>query len=71
MINHRTDLFNYPYFMLQKICELDPQSKRSEKNMRVVNVYNNGIGRRYIHDGDIHCTKKALKNVNRVLIIWR
>ena len=43
IVDHKTDLVNYPYSILLEIRELDPRSKRSGKKTRVDNVYNNWI----------------------------
>ena len=45
VVDHRTDLIDHPYFMLLEIQELDPRSKRPERKTRVVNVYDNRVGR--------------------------
>ena len=47
IIDHRTDLFNHPYFMLLEIQELDPQLKKPRRKTQVVNVYDNRVGRGY------------------------
>lgn len=45
MIDHRTNLVNHLYFMLLEIWELDPRSKRPGRKTRVVNIYDNQVGR--------------------------
>ncbi len=40
--DYRTDLDNCSYFILLKIRELDPRSKRPGRKTSVVNVYDNG-----------------------------
>lgn len=45
VVDHRTDFADHPYFMLLEVCELDLQSKRPGRRSRVVNVYNNWVGR--------------------------
>ena len=64
VVDHRTDLLNHPYFMLLEIRELDPQSKRPGRKTRVVNVYDNRVGRGCTWDGGIHRTRRALEDVN-------
>ena len=39
MIDHRTDLLNYVYFMLLEICKQDTQFKRLGQKIQVVNLY--------------------------------
>ena len=39
--------------------------------MRVVNIYDNQVGKGCIWDGGIHCTRKALEDVNWEPIIQR
>ncbi len=45
VIDYRTDLIKHPYFMLLEIQKLDPQSKRPKRMIRVINIYNNQVGR--------------------------
>lgn len=48
IIDHRTNLIYYLYFMLLKIYKLDPQSKKLRRKTQVVNIYNNQVERDYI-----------------------
>ena len=38
VVDHRTNLINYPYFMLLEIRKLDLQLKRLRRKIRVVNI---------------------------------
>ncbi len=64
MVDHRTDLIHHPYFMLLEIRELDPQSKKPGRKMRVVNVYDNRVGRGCTWDGGIRRTRRALEDID-------
>ena len=44
-VDHRTDLIHHRYFMLLQICKIDPQSKRPGRKTRIVNVYDNRVGK--------------------------
>ena len=41
VVDHKTNLINHPYFMLLEIQEMDPQSKKLGKKIRIVNAYDN------------------------------
>lgn len=41
MVDHKTDLINYPYFIFLKIRKLDPQFKKFGKKTQIVNIYDN------------------------------
>lgn len=43
VIDHRTDLVNYPYFMVFEMCEIDLHWKRQGRRTRIVNVYDNRV----------------------------
>ena len=64
MVDHRTDFIYHPYFILLENRELDPQSKKPGRITRVVNVYNNRVGRGCIWDGSIQRIRRALEDVD-------
>ncbi len=64
VVDHRTDLINHPYFMLLEIQELDPRSKRLGRKTRVVNAYDNRVGRGCTWDGGTSPTSRALEDIN-------
>ncbi len=41
VVDHRTDLIDYLYFMLLDVREIDSRSKRSGRKTRVINVHDN------------------------------
>ena len=45
VVDHRTNLVNHPYFILLEIWELDFWLKKPERKTRVVNLYDNWVGR--------------------------
>ena len=63
-MEHRTDLINHPYFMLLEIRELDPRSKKPGRKTRIVNVYENRVGKGCTWDGGISRTRRALEDIN-------
>ncbi len=69
VLQNRTDLVNHPYVMLLEIRELDPRSKKSGRKTRVVNVYNNRVGRVCRWDSGISCTRRALEDIKEELVI--
>ena len=64
VVDHRTDLIDHPYFMLLEICELDLRSTRPGRKTRVINVYENRIGRGCTWDGGINHIRRALEDIN-------
>lgn len=47
MVEYKTDLINHPYVMLLEICKLDLKFTKLRRKTRVVNVYDNWVGRGY------------------------
>lgn len=45
MVDYEINLISDFYFILLEIWELNSQSKRLEKKSRVINIYDNQIGR--------------------------
>lgn len=45
VVDHRTDLIIYLYFMLFEICKLDLQSKILSRKIQVINAYKKQVGR--------------------------
>lgn len=69
VIEHRTDLINHPYVMLLEICELDPRSKKPGRKTRVVNIYDNRVGRSCTWEGGISRIQRALEDIRRESVI--
>ena len=44
VIENRTDLVNHPYFILIEIHKVDQLSKKSERKMRALNIYDYWVG---------------------------
>lgn len=70
MVDYRTDIIYYPYFLLFKIRKLDLWSKKLRRKTQVVNIYNNWVEGGCIWDGDIWHIRKALDDINLEQIIW-
>ena len=45
VIENRTDLVSHPYCMVVDIRELDPRSERCLRRTRIVNLYDNKVGK--------------------------
>ena len=48
VIENRTDLVSHPYCMVLDIRELHPQSGKCLRKIRVVNLYDNKVGKRQL-----------------------
>lgn len=48
IIKYRINLINHFYIMLLKIYKLDSRLKKPRKKMKIVNIYDNSIKKRYI-----------------------
>ncbi len=64
VVDHKTDLIDHPYFMLLEVREIDSRSKRPGRKTRVINVYDNRVGRGCTWDGGIGRTRRALEDIN-------
>lgn len=69
VIDYKTDLINYLYIILLKVCKIDSWSKKTRRKTWVINVYDNQIRRRCIWDGSINHTIRALEDINWELVI--
>ena len=69
VVDHRTNLINHHYVILLEIQELDSQSKKNGRKTRIVNAYDNQIGRSCIWYSKTSHTRRALKDINQNLVI--
>lgn len=46
VVEHRTDLINHPYIIRLEIRKLDSRSKKPARKTRIVNIYDNRVGRK-------------------------
>lgn len=69
VVDYKTDIIDYPYFILLEICKLKIYSKRHERKIQGINIYNNWIKRGYMWNNGINRIKRVLENINWKLII--
>ena len=63
-MENRSDLVEYLYIMTLDIKDLDPKTRLSIKYIKVVNVYDQIIGRKYIYLGVYARRKKTIKDIS-------
>ena len=51
IIENRTDLISHPYYMTLDIKELHPQSGMFLQKTRIINLYDNKVGRGQLWEG--------------------
>ena len=64
MLDHRTDLINHLYFMLLEIRKLNVKSKKLDRKIQVMNMYNNRIRSGCTWNGNIRRIRRALKDLS-------
>lgn len=64
IIENRTDLVNHPYCSVLNIKELHPISKNFLRRTRVVNVYDNKVGRGQLWEGSSPTLRRAIQDVS-------
>ena len=64
MIEKRSNLINYLYVIILDIKDLNQKTRFSLRRIKVVNVYDQFIGRRYIYLGTLIRKRRAIKDVN-------
>ena len=76
IIDNRTDLVSHPYCSVLDIKELHPVSRKVLRRNRVVNLYDNKIGRGQVWEGSRPTVRRAIQDVcwrpiirGRVLIV--
>lgn len=76
VIENRTDLVSHPYCMVLDIKELHPQSGKSLRKTRVVNPYDNKVGRGQLWEGSTSSVCRVIQDISwravirgRVLIV--
>jgi hypothetical protein len=65
----RSDLVNYPYFLAIDVWKLYLQSKQKRRKTRLINCYDNRIGPNIIYQGDIDSNRRAIEDIDWVLLI--
>ena len=64
MIEKRSDLIDYLYVIILNIKDFDQKIRLLLKRIRVVNVYDQFIGRRYTFLGTYVRRRRAIKDIN-------
>ena len=64
VIEKRSNLIYYPYVIILNIRNLNQKIRLSLKRIKVVNVYDQFIGREYIYLGTYIRRRSAIKNIN-------
>lgn len=68
MVETRSDLIDYPYIQVVDVWELDSQRKKKRKT-RIVNVYDNWVGRDQVWQGYREEKRRAIEDVDWQKII--
>lgn len=66
IIENRTDLVSHPYCSVLDVKELHPISRKVPRRTRVVNVYDNKVGRGQLWKGSSPTLRRAIQDVS-----WR
>lgn len=69
VIENRTDLVSHPYCMVLDISELHPQSGRCLRRTRVVNLYDNKVGKEQLWEGSSATIRRAIQDISSRSII--
>ncbi len=69
IIENQTDLVSHPYCMVFDIRELRPQSRRYLRRTRVVNLYDNKVGRDQLWQGPNAPVRRAIQDIPWGLVI--
>ena len=76
LIENRTDLVSHPYCLVLDIKELHPISGRVLRKTRVINLYDNKVGRGQLWEGSSPTIRRAIQDLSwrhiirgRVLIV--
>ena len=66
----RSDLIDYPYLIILDIKDLNQKIRISIRRIRVVNIYDQVIGRKYTYLGAYIRKRRAIKDIsqNRIII---
>ena len=60
----RSDLVNHPYLIILDIRDLDQKIRIPIKRIRVINVYNQVIGREYTYLGAYIRKRRAIEDIS-------
>ena len=60
----RSDLVNYPYLIILDIRDFDQKTRIPTRRIKVMNIYDQVIGRKYTYLRAYIRRKRAIKNIN-------
>ena len=63
IVENRTDLVSHPYCIVLDIRELHPQSRRCLRRTRVVNLYDNKVGKDQPWQGPNASVRRAIQDI--------
>lgn len=63
IIENRTNLVSHPYCMVIDIKKLHPQSGKSLQKTRIVNLYDNKIGRGQLWEGPTSLVRHVIQHI--------
>lgn len=64
VLDNWSDLANHPYCLILDIKELHPKTKKPIRETRVVNIYDNYIGQRYIQQEYTTLVQRTIQNIS-------
>ena len=64
MIEKRSNLINHSYVIILNIKDLNQKTRLSLRRIKVVNVYDQVIGRRYIYLGVYIRRRRVIENIS-------
>jgi len=64
IIEARTDLINHPYAIALDIWELHPKTKAKRRRTRLINIYDNRIGRGTCYEKEANYIWRVIKEIS-------
>ena len=63
IIENKTNFVNHPYFLVLDIWDAVGQFGKPMRLTRIVNIYKNYIGQKYIREEETLCNHKILEDI--------
>ena len=64
IIKNRINLSSHPYCLILDIKELNPVLRKYFRRTKVVNLYDNKIGNRYVWQGSSSTIRQAIQDIH-------
>ncbi len=64
IVENRTDLISHPYCICLDIKEIHPQTEKRLRKTRVINLYDNKIGRGQLWEGSSPTPQRAIEDIS-------